>query len=37
MDTPAKIAKDDQGLPWVDGSGAYNPGASSMDPNGKVW
>ena len=35
--TPAKYAKDDQSLPHIDGGGAYNPGASSMDPNAKVW
>jgi hypothetical protein len=34
---PTAYAKDDAGLPHIDGGGAYNPGASKMDPNGSVW
>ena len=37
MSTPTKYAKDDQAIPHIDGGGAYNPGASSMDANGIVW
>jgi hypothetical protein len=37
LGTPTKYAKDDQALPHIDGKGNYNPGASSMDPNGSVW
>jgi len=34
---PTAYAKDDAGIPHIDGGGAYNPGASKMDPNGSVW
>jgi len=34
---PTKYAKDKNALPHIDGGGNYNPGASSMDPNGLVW
>jgi hypothetical protein len=34
---PTAVAKDAAGLPHVDAGGAYNPGASTMDPNAKVW
>jgi hypothetical protein len=37
METPTGYAKDDQALPHIDAKGNYNPGASSMDPNGSVW
>ena len=37
LNTPTGYASDDQKLPHIDGGGAYNPGASSMDPNGSVW
>ena len=34
---PTGYAKDKQGIPHIDGTGAYNPGASKMDPNASVW
>ena len=34
---PTAIAKSDAGIPHVDAGGNYNPGASTMDPNGQVW
>ena len=33
---PAKVFVSDTGIPHLSGA-AYNPGASSMDPNAKVW
>ena len=37
LQTPTAYAKDDQSLPHIDAKGNYNPGASTMDPNAKVW
>jgi len=34
---PTAYAKDGAGLPWIDGGGAYNPGASKLDPTALVW
>jgi hypothetical protein len=34
---PTAYAKDDAGIPHIDAGGNYNPGASTMDPNGLVW
>jgi hypothetical protein len=34
---PQKIAKSENGLPFVDDKGNYNPKASEMDQNKLVW
>lgn len=34
--TPTAVVVSDTGIPHVKGA-AYNPGASTMDPNASVW